>query len=70
MAEPMHRRTLNVEIDGVTVSYLWVLGREEYVVCLGDVVKLKSVNPEYVWRLVELMRQAYSLGYTERGLRP
>ena len=60
MAEPLHRRVLNQEIDGVLVAF------DEpssiYVVSLSGIVAFRSCNPEHVWRTVQLMRNSYRYG--------
>ncbi len=60
MAEPLHRRILNREIDGVLVAFEQREAR--YLILLRGTLTVRSCNPEYVWRVTELMRSSYRLG--------
>jgi hypothetical protein len=66
MAEPLHRRILNREIDGVLVAFEQQEAR--YLILLRGTLTVRSCNPEYVWRVTELMRSSYRLGEVSASL--
>jgi len=66
MAEPLHRRILNREIDGVLVAFEQREAR--YLILLRGTLTVRSCNPEYVWRVTELMRSSYRLGEVSASL--
>jgi hypothetical protein len=66
MADPLHRRLLNREIDGVLVAFEQREAR--YLILLRGTLTVRSCNPEYVWRVTELMRSSYRLGEVSASL--